>query len=330
MKKIITLPIILVILLCVPRLNNISAQDTLVIPALKDNTLFEEDDLSNARGHFLFVGKTNLDKLRRAVIAFDIAGNIPAEAMIESVELTLHLSRTGSSSSPIFLHELMRDWGEGTSDALAQEGKGAAATEGDATWMHTFYDTGTWSHPGGDYDTTILAVTDVNSFGDYTWGSASGMVDNVQTWLDEPDENFGWILVGQEDETHDAKRFDSRELDYEPFRPRLKVVYSASVTDKGTVNNFQGIAGIRAYPNPFSEYISIEYTLNQGSQVEIKIMNILGQEVMTLVSEYQSIGTHSATWDGSHASGKNLKNGIYYSYIRVGRDISVLKIMKTQ
>lgn len=330
MKNIYTLLLLLIILICVPGLGSVFAQDTIVLPALKDNSMFEEGDLSNGAGLFLFVGKTNQGKLRRALIAFDIAGSIPDGSLIESVELTLHLSRTSSSSSPIYLHELMRDWGEGTSNAVSQEGKGIAATVGDATWLYTFYNTGTWSHPGGDYDTTILATTDVNSFGDYIWGSSGGMVDNVQTWLDDPDENFGWILIGRENETHDAKRFDSRELEYEPFRPRLKVVYSEPTVVHGAVNDFQVIASSRAYPNPFSGNTTIEYKLAQRGAVEIKIMNILGQEVLTLVNEYQTVGTHSVTWDGNSGDGKKLNNGIYYSYIRIGKEISVIKILKTQ
>ena len=135
-------------------MDSVSAQDTIVLPATKDNSLYEDDegDVSNGAGNFLFVGKTNQGKLHRALIAFDIAGSIPYGSLIESVDLTLHMSRTGSSASPFSLHELMRDWGEGTSDAPAMEVQGAPATAGDATWLYTFYNTATWSHPGGDFD----------------------------------------------------------------------------------------------------------------------------------------------------------------------------------
>ena len=128
----------------------------------------------------------------------------------------------------------------------------------------------------------------------------------------------------------DAKKFDSRELKYEPFRPRLKVVYSAPDALHGAVKDFQVIAGSRAYPNPFSDITTIEYTLAQRGAVEITIINILGQEVLTLVDENQSVGMQTVTWDGMNGNGKILNNGIYYAYIRVGKEMSVIKILKTQ
>ncbi len=332
MKKIYALLLSLALFTCVPGLGTLCAQDTIVLPAMKDNTLYEyaTGDSSNGAGNFIFVGKTNKEKLRRALIAFDISGNIPEGSIIESVRLTLHLSRTGSSSSFIRIHELMRDWGEGTSDAPAQEGKGTPATDGDATWIYTFFNTGQWSHPGGDFFSDTLATTEVKSFGDYTWSSTSGLVGSVQKWLNQPDENFGWILIGSEEDKQDVKRFDSRELDHEPFRPRLQVVYSAPVSIYDNNNGLQWVTGLRAYPNPFSDITTIEYKLAQQGDVEIKIMNILGQGVLTLVDEYQTVGTHSVAWDGNNGNGKKLNNGIYYSYIRVGKEISVIKILKTQ
>src|SRR6266481_9542274 len=64
----------------------------------KDNTLYEYDpadgDTSNALGFHLFAGKTAMGELRRGVLAFDIAGSIPAGSTITGVTLSLNMSKT--------------------------------------------------------------------------------------------------------------------------------------------------------------------------------------------------------------------------------------------
>ena len=167
------------------------------IGASKDNTLFESasGSLSNGAGSNLFVGRTNAGNIRRGVIAFDVAGNVPTCSMINSVTLTLDMSMTSSGAQAIELHKLLADWGEGTSNSTSRGGgQGASATVGDATWVHTFFNTATWDTAGGDFLATGSASASVGNVGDYTWGSAPQMVADVQGWLDDPSSNFGWLL----------------------------------------------------------------------------------------------------------------------------------------
>ena len=119
----------------------------------------------------------------------------------------------------------MADWGESTSKASRNEGGGTGAASGDATWLHRFFDTERWSTPGGDYSATISASTSVANAGDYTWESTSQLVDDVQSWLDDPSTNAGWILVGDESQNQTTKRFDSRENAIAANRPVLTIVF---------------------------------------------------------------------------------------------------------
>lgn len=196
----------------------------------RDNTLYENGAglISNGAGEYFFTGKTGTSAIRRGLVAFNIAGSIPAGSRVTSATLTLHLSREPANGGPesIELRRLLADWGEATSDALANEGGGAAATPGDATWIHTFSDTGFWSSPGGDFALTVSASQTVDAVGFYTW-SGPGLVADVQSWLDNPQGNFGWILIGNETAALTAKRFDSRENAETLFRPQLSVGYEA-------------------------------------------------------------------------------------------------------
>lgn len=188
--------------------------DMISINPSKDNTLYQYNpsvgDVSNALGFHFFAGETADSELRRGVVAFDIAGNIPPGSTIKAVTLTLNMSRTVSGTLTVELHKLLADWGEGTSRAQGEEGTGAPATPNDATWRHRFYATVFWTTQGGDFSPTVSASQSVDGIGQYMWSSAQ-MVADVQSWLDSPASNFGWLVLGDESTTATAKRFDTRE-----------------------------------------------------------------------------------------------------------------------
>jgi hypothetical protein len=186
----------------------------------KDNTLYEYDptdgDTSNALGMHFFAGETAMGELRRGVLAFDIAGHIPSGSTVIAVTLSLNMSRTGlDDPRTVELHKLLADWGEGTSIAPGEEGDGAPATPNDATWRHRFFDTIFWTNEGGDFSATVSASQSVGAIGQYTWSSAL-MVADVQSWLDNPVSNFGWLVLGDESTSLTSKRFDTRESSSPP------------------------------------------------------------------------------------------------------------------
>ncbi|MFB3132885.1 MAG: hypothetical protein ACE10K_10235 [Rhodothermales bacterium] len=150
-----------------------TAQREVALTPIKDNTLYESDTdtLSNGTGDHLFAGRTRQQANRRALLAFNVAGAVPEGATLDSVRLTLHMSRTiGTAADAVALHRVLADWGEGASDAPDNEGAGTAAATDDATWIHTFFDTGLWQNPGGDFDSTASASVLVGGEDAYTWG----------------------------------------------------------------------------------------------------------------------------------------------------------------
>jgi hypothetical protein len=187
---------------------------TINLTPSKDNTLYEYDsaegDHSNGAGFHFFAGENAMGELRRGVLAFDIAGTIPAGSTITAVSLTMNMSMTPAGALTVELHKLLADWGEGTSHAPMGEGDGAPATPNDATWRHRFFDSIFWTTQGGDFLATVSASQSVGGVGQYTWSSAQ-MVADVQSWLDNPASNFGWLVLGDETAIATAKRFDTRE-----------------------------------------------------------------------------------------------------------------------
>ena len=71
------------------------------------------------------------------------------------------------------------------------------------------------------------------------------------------------------------------------------------------------------YPNPFNPSTRIEYSLPMESLVTIKIYNILGQEIVTLVDEHQGTGNHFVEWNGKSAHGSPVGSGVYFYRVEV-------------
>ncbi len=61
------------------------------------------------------------------------------------------------------------------------------------------------------------------------------------------------------------------------------------------------------YPNPFNPTTNISFSLPRGGQVGLEVFNILGQQVVTLISEYREAGVHQIEFDGA-----NFPSGIYF------------------
>lgn len=201
--------------------------DDVVLSASADNTLYQNQlgGVSNGAGAHMFAGTNSLIEARRGVLRFDVASHVPAGAVVESVALTLHMSRSNSGEQQVSLHTLLADWGEGTTDAPGEEGSGGLVTPGSATWVHRFFADDLWTTLGGDFTAAPSATQAVAGLGFYTWDSADhpALIADVQTWLDDPASDFGWAILCNEVLASSAKRFDTRENAEPSVRPRLEI-----------------------------------------------------------------------------------------------------------
>ncbi len=83
-----------------------------------------------------------------------------------------------------------------------------------------------------------------------------------------------------------------------------------------------GFELMQNYPNPFNPVTKIRYSLPHLSDVTLKVYNVLGQKVITLVNEQQSAGNYEVSFDGT-----NLSSGIYLYKIRAGEFSFVKKMI---
>ncbi|HNR07389.1 MAG TPA: DNRLRE domain-containing protein [Saprospiraceae bacterium] len=267
------------------------AQTTLTLAPSADNTLYESSsgNISNGKGTKIFAGKTKNGLIRRGLVKFDIAGQVPPGATLSGVRLSLTMDRTITGPQPVSLHGLTREWGEGISMADGEEGGGAAAQNGDATWVHALWPGSPWSKPGGDFIGNASASIQVDGDGIYSWSSAQ-MIKDAQRWLDTPSVNFGWCIVGNEVSSTTAKQFASRESLSATNRPMLTITYHTLSTSTG---KDPGLSAVQVFPNPSTGKF---FLINHGRPpVSIAIFNSLGHRVYarTLTVEQNELDLRS-------------------------------------
>jgi hypothetical protein len=92
------------------------------------------------------------------------------------------------------------------------------------------------------------------------------------------------------------------------------------VTDRNqTVNSYKLEQN---YPNPFNPSTSIRYSIVQPGKVVLKVYDILGREITTLINQYQVVGNYTVNFDAS-----KLASGVYFYRIESGAFQSVKKMM---
>ncbi len=81
------------------------------------------------------------------------------------------------------------------------------------------------------------------------------------------------------------------------------------------------------YPNPFNPSTRISYVVPKDGHVELKIFNVLGQAVRSLVDETMPKGSHSLVWDSTDDSGNSLSSGVYICRLRVGNQVQTRRML---
>lgn len=81
------------------------------------------------------------------------------------------------------------------------------------------------------------------------------------------------------------------------------------------------------YPNPFNPETQIEFEIPRESFVSIKIYNILGQKVYTLINENKTPGIYRITWDGRDEYGQLVKSGVYFYRLESDSFSQIKKMM---
>lgn len=126
-------------------------------------------------------------------------------------------------------------------------------------------------------------------------------------------------------EFEDNARFEIAEgIVFDPSSLSNPVVALGSLNVETTPTEF---ALLQNFPNPFNPETTIKYNLAEQTTVSLRIYNVVGQVVRSLVSEPQSAGRYSIRWNGTDDRGVSVSSGIYFYELRSGSFQDVKKLM---
>ncbi|MDP2039283.1 MAG: T9SS type A sorting domain-containing protein, partial [Ignavibacteria bacterium] len=80
-------------------------------------------------------------------------------------------------------------------------------------------------------------------------------------------------------------------------------------------------------PNPFNPATTIRYQIAIGSHVILKMFDILGREVTTLVNEYKQAGTYNEKFNVETRHGASLQSGVYFYRLQAGSFVQTKKML---
>jgi hypothetical protein len=222
-----------------------------------DTSLFESNPPNNLGGLNNFpAGTTASGERSRALLKFEVSSSVPVGASITQVNLIVVVVKAPAQgvNSNFVLHRLLQDWGEGGKGGPSG---GMPASVGEATWLSRFHPATLWTVPGGqagtDYAEAPSSVAFVSGLDLYEFTSSAGMIADVQSWVDDPGSNFGWMLKTEsEGDNATARRFASRENLFGDA-PQLVVKYTmaprirhVAISGNQCCLSFRGKAG-KAY-----------------------------------------------------------------------------------
>jgi len=141
------------------------------------------------------------------------------------------------------------------------------------------------------------------------------------------------VINGDKEEEVSFKIFDAKKK--EAFGSNLKMKTKPGTTIAGIQElPFTFVTGVEdpilpttttlmnAYPNPFNPETRIRYSLNKSQHVSLKIYDVLGKEVITLVDDTKNAGYYEVSFDAS-----GLPSGIYFYRMQSGDYVSVKKLL---
>ena len=113
--------------------------------------------------------------------------------------------------------------------------------------------------------------------------------------------------------------FPAGDLNWFPSRHAAWLLTGVATQTTSVPNKF---ALSQNYPNPFNPSTQISYVLAAKGLATLKVYNIIGQEVATLVNSVETAGSHEVKFDASR-----LSSGVYFYTLRSGNSIETMKML---
>ncbi|MFK7740019.1 MAG: hypothetical protein AB8H80_06810 [Planctomycetota bacterium] len=207
-------------------LTSVRGQNAVTLQPVQDTTLYEDATgaRANGSGGRVFVGLNSQGLTRRAILQFDVAGALPAGAVILTADLDLFVEQSSATGVDLaFAHRVTASWQEGSVVAPGSGGGGGPSVAGESTWLHRDFPAVLWGNPGGDFEPVASFSFGMPLSGAASSGPSQNLVEDLDYWLANPGNNHGWLLKTDEANAGTARRIRSRESSNAP--PSLTITF---------------------------------------------------------------------------------------------------------
>ena len=134
--------------------------------------------------------------------------------------------------------------------------------------------------------------------------SATDTTNSVQRFPGIAHDDFGAAYVAWTDERLPASIGKNREVYY---KVGVDVITAVPVSERPALARL-----LRNYPNPFNPVTRIHFVLDRNLQVSLRVFDVQGRAVRTLLDSYLSSGPRVVGWDGRDDRGRQLPSGTYF------------------
>jgi photosystem II stability/assembly factor-like uncharacterized protein len=248
-------------------------------------------------------------------------GNNSSAAVYRSTDAGLTWSRKNTS----FQYDAMTVWFSDSLHGLCSETSLARSTDGGVTWIPIRHDTlGLAGWDWQSYENAFITLASVSGAKDL-WATLDTIVYRSTDWgaswsiayANANDTLFYGSFATVGDSTVGYFTTLGANMVTCRFREKPEGVHESAQEDVPTEFGLS-----QNYPNPFNPSTTIRYELPHASRVSLKVYNVLGQEVATLVNETKPAGVHEVQFDAG-----SLASGFYYYQLKAGAFVGTKKLL---
>ncbi len=139
----------------------------------------------------------------------------------------------------------------------------------------------------------------------------------------------GQVLPGNSNYNFNGLLDDIRIYDFALSREEIQKLFGVTTSVNGEKNSLIPANNFlfQNYPNPFNLNTTINYQITKTGNVVLRIYNILGKLVKTLVNNVKSPGYYTVVWDGKNDNSQIVTSGVYFYKIRSGQFTASRKLI---
>lgn len=141
---------------------------------------------------------------------------------------------------------------------------------------------------------------------------------NLTSWMMEIWDENNWILSNRDGHLG----LHSNSIQYNYFGVQVNIYYKIITDVKNQAIEIKEYTLLQNYPNPFNPTTTINYSISTYTHARLKIFDILGNEVATIVDEYKNAGDYNVVFNAS-----SLSSGIYFYRLECNNYVDTKKLI---